>query len=94
MADFGQRADPRFGLICVDIFTKKLAVVPVPNKLPKTTSDAFQKVVDTMDIPASIMTDEGGEWKNDFSAKLSSRAHVGALRCGLICSRVPTFHAR
>ena len=70
LADFGQRQEPRYGLISIDIFTKKLAVVPIPNKLPETTANAFQKVINEMDIPASIMTDEGGEWGKEFAAKL------------------------
>ena len=70
LADFGQRQEPRYGLISVDIFSKKLAVVPIQNKLPQTTATAFQKVIDEMDIPASIMTDEGGEWGREFAAKL------------------------
>ena len=61
LADFGQRQDPRFGLICVDIFTKKLAVVPFQNKLPKSTSDAFQEVIDKMDVPSSIVTGDEGQ---------------------------------
>ena len=61
LADFGQRQEPRYGLISIDIFTKKLAAAPIQNKLPETTANAFQKVINEMDIPASIMTDEGGE---------------------------------
>ena len=34
LADFGQRQEPRYGLISVDIFSKKLAVVPIPG-LPR-----------------------------------------------------------
>ena len=45
--------------------------MPIPNKLPQTTANAFQKAIDEMDIPASIMTDEGGEWGREFAAKLA-----------------------
>ena len=38
LADFGQRQEPRYGLISIDIFTKKLAAAPIQNKLPESTA--------------------------------------------------------
>ena len=70
LTDFGPRQFPRYGLVAVDIFTKKLEIVSVPSKKPGDTADGLDRIVHSMDVPATIMTDQGGEWQGAFSERL------------------------
>jgi hypothetical protein len=44
----------------------------VPSKEPIDTARAMDKLLDRMDLPASIMTDEGGEFKGSFDTLLNT----------------------
>ena len=72
--DLADKSEPegtyRYAMLCVDVFTKKLYVVPLANKRPETTSQALEKVLSEMDVPNNIYTDEGGELAAAFEEKL------------------------
>ena len=67
LADFGERAKPRYALVAVDIMSKKACVVPVATKTTTQSAEALQKVFDELGYPASIMIDEGGEFFSHFT---------------------------
>lgn len=79
LADFGERAMPRYGFVAIDILSKKAACIPLLNKTPKGTAAALQTVFDELGYPVSVMVDEGGEFFADF-AKLCENSNVQIIR--------------
>ena len=69
IADFGRYAGPRYGLAVVDPFTKKFEIEPMPDKKPATTARALDKVIEEMNLPNTIMHDEGGEFEGAFAKR-------------------------
>lgn len=54
-------------LVGYDLFTKKIWAIPMKNKTPKTTKEAFKKMLKQMkQKPDSIRHDNGSEFKEDF----------------------------
>ena len=70
LADFGRGSEPRYAFLAIDIFTKKLVVVPVRDKTSETCSVAFDKVLAEMGIPNYVYSDDGGEFQGAFERKL------------------------
>jgi hypothetical protein len=70
---------PRYGFVCIDIFTKKGACIPINRKLAPVTADALKRVFDELGYPTSIMCDEGGEFRGEF-AQLCEDEDVKMLR--------------
>ena len=70
LLDMGEKAKPRYGLVAVDIFTKKGACIPIRDKLATTTAAAMEKVFSELGYPSSIMSDEGGEFAGKFAELL------------------------
>jgi hypothetical protein len=44
LADFARDSEYRYALLAIDVFTKKLAVVPVKDKASDATAKAFEQV--------------------------------------------------
>ena len=66
MKDIGIDVDdqPRYGLVCIDIFSKKSHVVPMENKDGDTVYSAFMECLKVLGQPLSIYTDEEGSFKS------------------------------
>lgn len=67
LADFGERSNPRYGFVCLDIFTKKAVLIPLKSKTAPETSEALNHAFQTLGFPDYIMCDEGGEFHGEFS---------------------------
>jgi hypothetical protein len=70
LADFGLTGPYRYALLAIDIFTKKLVVVPIKGKTSAETAVAFEEVLKILDVPNYVYSDEGGEFSGAFEAKL------------------------
>ena len=71
LSDFGKpRTEFRYGLVAIDIFSKHLTVVPIHDKTSSSTSAALDRVAQTLGMPATVLTDEGGEFQGDFQTRL------------------------
>ena len=70
LADFGLTGPYRYALLAIDIFTKKLVVVPIKGKTSAETAVAFEEVLKILDVPNYVYSDEGGEFAGAFEAKL------------------------
>jgi hypothetical protein len=70
LADFGLTGPYRYALLAIDIFTKKLVVVPVKGKTSVETAAAFEDVLKILDVPNYVYSDEGGEFAGAFETKL------------------------
>ncbi len=55
--NFKKNPPPPHGLLCVDVFTKKVHVVPLQDKTAASWRDALDKLIDKMGRPLNIMTD-------------------------------------
>lgn len=70
LADFGGGGDFRYAFVCIDLFTKMLAVVPMKSKLSQETSDSLDVVFQKLGHPVSVLTDIGGEFQGQFAKRL------------------------
>ncbi len=71
LADFGLTGVYRYALVTVDIFTKKLVVIPINGKTSAETAVAFEEVFKILDVPNYVYSDEGGEFSGTFEAMLN-----------------------
>lgn len=67
LADFGERASPRYCLVAIDIFSKVAWGVPIANKQATATRAALGQVFEHIGYPETIMCDEGGEFHGEFA---------------------------
>jgi hypothetical protein len=67
LADFGERANPRYGFVCVDIFSKHACLIPMHSKTGPEAAEALKKAFALLGYPVYIMCDEGGEFHGEFS---------------------------
>ena len=67
LADFGERATPRYCFVAIDIFTKEAAAFPLANKTPALTAEALEKTFSDLGYPVSVFCDEGGEFHGAFA---------------------------
>jgi len=70
LADFGLTGPYRYALVTIDLFTKKLVVVPIKGKTSSETAVAFEEVLKILDVPNYVYSDEGGEFAGAFEEKL------------------------
>ena len=70
LADFGLTGAYRYAFVAIDIFTKKLVVVPIKTKTSSETAAAFDVVLKILDAPNYVYSDEGGEFAGAFETKL------------------------
>jgi hypothetical protein len=60
----------KYILICIDVFSKFLAVEPTTNKNEKTVTDALKTIFErTKRKPKQIQSDDGKEFKNNIFQK-------------------------
>jgi hypothetical protein len=60
----------KYGLVCVDCFTKVVDIELMKTKTATNTVDAMQKILTKMGIPEMIYCDEGSEFNNKQFKKL------------------------
>ena len=73
LADFSRFKPPsvyRYALVAIDVFSKKIAAVPLRRKEASYTAKALDHVIAELGIPTSIATDQGTEFQQQFAAKL------------------------
>jgi hypothetical protein len=71
LADFARDSEYRYALLAIDVFTKKLAVVPVKDKTSEVVGRAFEQILSELDIPNYVYSDEGGEFQSSFETVLA-----------------------
>lgn len=72
LADFGKDTSQvyRYAFVCIDAFSKALAVVPITDKKPEQCANALDIVIKKLNIPNTVYTDDGGEFKAAFDERL------------------------
>ena len=70
LADFGDGGPWRYAFVCIDVFSKLLAAVPLKGKSSQETSEALDTVLEDLSHPITILTDEGGEFQLNFKNRL------------------------
>ncbi len=55
--NFHKNPPPPHGLVCVDVFTKQVQVVPLNDKTAGSWREALDKLITKMGRPQNIMTD-------------------------------------
>ena len=83
LMDFGAQTAPRYGLVSVDIFSKKLCVVAIRDKTSELVAKGLDEVISKTGMPTDLMVDSGGE----FSGAFATRVHWYGIN--LIVSRSP-----
>jgi hypothetical protein len=61
---------PPMALVAIDVFSKMASVQPIMSKRPADTAEALDDIVLELGIPATVMTDEGGEFEGAFAERL------------------------
>jgi hypothetical protein len=65
LADFGERASPRYGLACIDVFSRLATVIPLAEKTDVAIRNALEKIWPEMGVPVRLVTDNGAEFDNN-----------------------------
>ena len=60
----------KFALIAIDVFSKKLMVIPQRTRTAEETTQSLEKVIAKLGMPAYVMTDAGSEFKGEFKNSL------------------------
>lgn len=61
----------KYGLVCIDIFTKYAQVRLLKKRTAKETLEATLDIFKVMGKPESVYTDEGSEFKKEFLKKMN-----------------------
>ena len=56
----------KFGLVCIDIFTKYAKIEPLKDRTSKATTDATLRIFEKMGKPEVVYTDDGKEFLGEF----------------------------
>ena len=64
LADFGALAVPRYALVCVDVFSRMGAAIPLRSKSAEAMVPALDEVMRQMGTPVRFVTDNGLEFDN------------------------------
>ena len=67
LMDMGKMIVPRYGFVCIDIFSKKAFCIPMRHKTPENTAQALKMVFKELGYPATIMCDSGSKFKGAFA---------------------------
>lgn len=67
LMDMGRGRVPRYGFVCIDIFSKKAVCIPMKKKTPEVTVQALKIVFQELGYPSSIMCDSGTEFQGEFA---------------------------
>ncbi len=71
LADFGSDSEYRYAFLAIDVFTKKLVVLPIKAKSSEACATAMGAVLAELDIPNYVYSDDGGEFQGRaFQKKL------------------------
>ena len=66
------KAKNQYILVCVDMFTKWVEIIPVKNKVAKTIEKEFhRKIISKWRTPRILFTDNGKEFVNRIMVKLT-----------------------
>ena len=57
-------------LVAIDSFSKKVAALPLKDRLSTTTATAMRTIIDSLGIPAQVYSDDGAEFKKEFKQLL------------------------
>jgi hypothetical protein len=60
----------KFGLVCIDIFTKYAKIEPLKDRTSKATTDATLRIFEKMGKPEVVYTDDGKEFLGEFERKM------------------------
>ena len=69
MQAFGAKPYP-YMLVAIDSFSKKVAALPLKDRLATTTTSAMRIIIDRLGIPAQVYSDDGAEFKKEFKQLL------------------------
>lgn len=69
----------RYGLTCIDSFSRFAHVELMKDKTAKNTLDAFKKCVDKIGMPKSIYCDEGSEFKSTEFQNYCDENHINLI---------------
>ena len=69
----------RYALVCVDVFSKKCAAVPMADKRPQTTATALRQCFSELGIPVRVYTDEGSEFQNSTVEPMLAQLNVALV---------------
>ena len=73
MSSFGGKPYP-YMLVAIDSFSKKVAAIPLKDRLATTTATAMRTIIDRLGVPAQVYSDDGGEFKKEFKQLLDDWA--------------------
>jgi len=61
----------KYALFAYEVFSKKLAVIPLKNQTSESTANALKQIFEEdIGLPLQVYNDEGGEFVKHFSQKL------------------------
>ena len=61
-------------LVAIDSFSKKVAALPLKDRLATTTATAMRTVIDSLGAPSQVYSDDGAEFKKEFKQLLDDWA--------------------
>ena len=61
-------------LVAIDSFSKKVAALPLKDRLATTTATAMRTVIDSLGVPWQVCSADGTEFKKEFKQLLDDRA--------------------
>ena len=61
-------------LVAIDSFSKKVAALPLKDRLATTTATAMRTVIDSLGVPSQVYSDDGAEFKKEFKQLLDDWA--------------------
>ena len=73
MQNFGPKPYP-YMLVAIDSFSKKVAALPLKDRLATTTATAMRTVIDSLGVPSQVYSDDGAEFKKEFKQLLDDWA--------------------
>ena len=66
----------RYLLVCIDVFSKYLWVIPLKNKTGPALVTAFKKILESDRKPEKIQTDQGTEFFNEHFKELMKKEEI------------------
>jgi transposase InsO family protein len=91
LADFGALAVPRYALVCVDVFSRMGAAIPLRRKSAEAMVPALDEVMRQMGTPVRIVTDNGAEFDNITVVSHLKRLGVELVTIQSFASHVERF---
>ena len=61
-------------LVAIDSFSKKVAALPLKDRLATTTATAMRTVIDSLGVPSQVYSDDGAEFKKELKQLLDDWA--------------------